>query len=119
MKSVIALTISLNAGYSLAQPVISESKFFCKTDQFLSRTGKVKAADLKKCGSLLENAETAVKNTEECRTRAMEKGEACLKRLNGAEQISVKMKLTEKFGQNANLNSFTCEIDKNGGTACP
>ncbi len=118
MKSIVFIGLSLFGLSAFAQPVVLESQFFCKTDSFSSREGKVKAAELKKCSSLVEGAESPVKNGQECKNRAVEKGEACLKRIKG-DQVSVTVKLTEKFGQNANFNSFTCEVDRGGNTACP
>lgn len=121
MKSVLLAAICFGGLSAWAQPVlVSESKFFCKTEQFLSRTGKVKAAQLKKCSSLVEAAESEVKNGQECKNRAIAKGEECLQKMGaGAEQVSVKVKLIEKFGQNSNINSYTCEVDTAGNTACP
>ncbi len=121
MKSVLLAAICVSGLSAWAQPVLlTESKFFCKTEQFSSRTGKVKAVHLKKCDSLVESAESEVRNGQECKNRAIAKGEDCLKRMGAdAEQVSVKVKLTEKFGQNSNINSYTCEVDTAGNTACP
>lgn len=119
MKSILAVALFWSGSVAWAQPVlITESKFFCKTEQFLSRTGKVKAAQLKKCDSLVESAESEVKNGMECKNRAISRGESCLKKM-GADQVSVKVKLIEKFGQNSNINYYTCEVDNAGNTACP
>lgn len=118
MKTFIYLVLSCASFAVGAQPVVVESKFFCKTESFSSRTGAVKSAELKKCASLVEAAESPVKNGQECKDRAVTKGEACLKRIKG-DQVSVTVKVTEKFGQNANFNSYTCEVDRGGNTACP
>lgn len=97
--------------------VVSQAEQVCRVEQFVAKKAKGGA---KACDSLRDTAEVKVKSMEVCKQRALDKAAECLKRLaEGAEQVSVFGKLTEKFKVSSTSTKFTCEVDKLGGSACP
>ncbi|MGE4130589.1 MAG: hypothetical protein AB7F86_03080 [Bdellovibrionales bacterium] len=104
-------------GASGGPAVMVTSTYTCSIEGFLFRKGK-SGTGMKKCDSLKDKTETQVKNPSECKDRAKVKGESCVKRA-GADQIAVKGKVVEKLGLTSSTTSFSCEIDKFGGSACP
>ncbi len=96
--------------------VVSESKFFCKVEEFSAKKAVAKA--FKRCDAMVEASDQPTKSAEACKEHALAKGQECLK-ASAAEKISVKVKFTEKFGNNSNFNMWTCELDNKGGSACP
>ena len=117
---ILILSLALSSKvFAQTPPVVTvstASAFFCKVDQFSSKNAKPKA--FKRCDSLVEANDRPIKGAEDCKEHGLSKGRECLK-ISGADQLSVKVKFTEKFGQNQNSSSFTCELDKSGGSACP
>ena len=102
--------------YAQTATVVADSKFFCKVEEFAAKKAVAKA--FKRCDAMVEGADQPTKNAEDCKEHALAKGRECLK-ASGAEKITVKVKFTEKFGNNHNFNTWTCELDNKGGSACP
>ncbi len=97
--------------------IVTEGQFFCKVEQFSARDAKSKKL-VKKCASLIDSEEKPIKGGQACKDRALEKGNECLE-ISKADRIQVKVRLTEKVGLSANINTYTCELDSSGGSACP
>lgn len=109
---------ALAHGQTPAEPTvtISQPKLFCSVEQFTLRKGK---GSLKACDKLKDQQAAEVKTNEGCKQRAVEKAKDCMKLAADAEQIAVKARYIEKFDIRQNAVSFTCELDKSGGSACP
>lgn len=123
MKFTASLLLALSANFALAQaqgqkagPVVTESQYFCKIEEFSAKKANPKL--FKRCDSLVEDADKPVKSGDLCKEHALAKGRQCLK-FSKAEKIQVKVRFVEKFGANANIITWTCELDKAGGSACP
>lgn len=96
--------------------VVTDSKFFCKVEEFVGK--KAPAGAVKKCARLLDTADKPIKSAESCKEYGLAKGRECITASKG-EQIQVKLKFTEQFGANKNFSMWTCELDNQGGSACP
>lgn len=88
--------------------VVTESKMLCRVEEITE----------KKCARLVETDDQPIRGAESCKEHGLEKGRECLK-ISGATKVKVKLKLTEVLGANRNYNRFICELDKQGGFACP
>lgn len=95
---------------------IEAPELLCKVDQFSLRAKK---APFKGCDGLLDARELKVATARECKDRALAKAKTCLSANAGVEQLSVRAKFTEKFSIRSVTNSFTCEMDRKGESACP
>lgn len=121
---VLVFAMGLFGGHSAfaqaqGQPVtavVTESSYFCKVEEFSAK--KADPKKFKRCDAFVEANDRPVKNGQECKDHALAKGQQCIKAA-AAEKISVKVKFTEKFGNNRSTNTWTCEIDNKGGSACP
>lgn len=117
----LVLGFSLFSGLAFAETTTTlvDAELKCKVDQFVSRTGAVTTAQLKPCDRFKDGKEVKVKSMDECKQRAMEHGAKCLKLLKTAPQISVRTKFYQQFAHSQDSTTFTCELDKGGGSACP
>jgi len=122
---VIAMSWTILAGAkALAQAqgqktptsVVTDSTYFCKIEEFSAKKANPKL--FKKCDALVDSADKPTKSGDTCKEHALAKGEECIK-LSKADKIQVRVRFVEKFGGNANINTWTCEIDNRGGSACP
>lgn len=111
----IAVALLLFSGYAAqAQTppppvtVVTESKLFCKVEEITD----------KKCARMVETTDRPVKSAETCKEHGLAKGRECLK-VSGATKVKVKLKFTEQVGANKNFSMWTCELDNQGGFACP
>lgn len=121
--AITALVLFFGAHFAYAQAqgqkgvaVVTESTYFCKIEEFSAMKANPKL--FKKCDALVESADKPTKNGDTCKEHALAAGEKCIK-LSKAEKIQVKVRFVEKFGANANINTWTCELDNKGGSACP
>ncbi len=90
---------------------------FCKVDQFGAQKGRTVSGNFKKCESLKDKDEIAVKSLFECKQRALAKGEECLK-LSAATDLAAGGKFIEKFSVSFNSTNFTCAVSQGAGNAC-
>lgn len=115
---VAQLIVSTAAHAQSSEPAvtIAQPKLFCSVEQFTLRKGK---GNLKACDRLKDLASVEVKSSEGCKQRAVERAKDCLKVAGEVAQIAVKGRFIERFDIRQNAVSFTCELDKSGGSACP
>lgn len=127
MKFTIEIAVSLlmftafaahaqNPPKPVSVTVVTDSKLFCKVEEFIVKGGPAAAA--KKCAGLVEQADQPVKGAESCKEHGLAKGRECVK-LSKAKKLQVKLKFTEQLGANKNFSMWTCELDDQGGSACP
>lgn len=123
MKFTIVVALCVVCGQAFAQTqgqkaaaVVTESTYLCKVEEFIVKKGAAKS--YKKCDGLLDGADRPIKNGDACKEHALAKGAQCVK-LTKAAKMQVRVRFVEKFGANANINTWTCELDNQGGSACP
>jgi hypothetical protein len=98
---------------------ISDADLFCKIELFTRGKGKPVTPEFRACESLKDPSDVKIKSYEECKHRALEKAEACLKRLKKADQVAVTGHFTQKLSVSQDSTKFTCELGTDGVSACP
>lgn len=116
---LVSLIVLLPAlGFAQQDVKLVNPDTFCKVDQFGAQKGKAASGNFKKCESLKDKTEIAVKSLFECKQRALTKGEECLK-LAAAIDLAAGGKFIEKFSVSFNSTNFTCAVSQGAGNACP
>lgn len=92
---------------------------FCKVESFSQRMNKPAPTAFKACDSLKDKEEVQVASAGECKERALNKAAECLKKAKGQKEAAVKWKFIEKFKNTSKSTTLNCEIDSEGGNACP
>lgn len=115
------LLVLLLLSWVHAQDVtVVQPETFCRIDQFSPKLNQPPTAAYKVCDSLKDAKDVPSKTQGECKERALSKGSECLKKLAKANiQVAVRAKYTEKFKVSSQTSTFTCELDRSGGSSCP